>query len=342
MPVPQKKKIVATDMVVPEPIKRRVESSAGGSYSLRHIDSLDDTVKNDVEVLVMLRSASVTKALFREMPNVRLVQSMSAGVDFIDFTAVPPDVTVCSNAGAFKDPIAEHVFAMVLCFAKNLSRNHERLRRGLFESSADGLFLGNKTIGVVGAGGIGQSVARVARGFNMRTVGINTTGRPVEGFDAVWKMDRLDDLLRQADVVVISLPLTVRTRNLIDAGRLSAMKEDCILVNVARGAIIAQDALYSHLKSHPSFRAGIDVWWRYPKEGEKFSLDFPFFDLPNFLASPHNADGVPEALPLGQEHAFRNVIAYLDGGALERKVDRGDYLGLPPRTSARASKFRRV
>ncbi len=108
------------------------------------------------------------------------------------------------------------------------------------------------------------------------------------------------------------------------------MKEDSILVNVARGDIISQDALYAHLKAHPRFRAGIDVWWRYPKKGESFSLDFPFFDLPNFLASPHNADAVPEALGLGQEHAFENVIRYLDGEPLGRVIDKADYDDLHP------------
>jgi phosphoglycerate dehydrogenase-like enzyme len=330
MGVAERKRIVATDMAIPEDLARRTAAAGNGGYVVRPIAQLTDAEKKEVEVLVLFRSGMVTAELFQEMPNVKLLQSMSAGVDFIDFAAIPPRVTLCSNAGAYKDPIAEHVFGMVLYFAKNLVRNHERLRNGVFEGSTDGVFLRERTIGIVGAGGIGQSVARVARGFNMRTIGINTSGHPVENFDAVWKMDRLDDLLRQADVVVISLPLNTHTRNLIDARRLGLMKEDCILINVARGAIIAQDALYAHLKAHPRFRAGIDVWWRYPKSGEGFSQDYPFFELPNFLASPHNSDGVPEALGHGQEHAFSNVIRYLDGTPLERVVDKADYVGLRP------------
>ena len=328
----ERKKIIATDMVIPEELRRRVETAGRGRYVVQQLDELDASEKKDVDVLVLLRSARVSGALFQEMPNVRLLQSMSAGVDLIDFAVVPPQVTVCSNAGAYKEPIAEHVFAMVLYFGKHLTRNHERLRNGTLESSADGIFLQGKTIGMIGAGGIGQSVARVAKGFNMRTIGINTTGRAVENFDEVWKMDGLDDLLRQSDIVVVSLPLNIHTKRLVDAQKLSLMKEDCILVNVARGAIIDQEALYSHLKGHPRFRAGIDVWWRYPKKGEKFSLDFPFFELSNFLASPHNADGVPEAIGLGQEQAFENVIRYLDGEVPERIVDKADYLGLRPPT----------
>jgi phosphoglycerate dehydrogenase-like enzyme len=325
--VADRKKIVATDMIIPDGLVRRVADAGNGRCVVRPIDKLNDTEKKDVEVLVLLSSALVTGGLFREMPNVKLLQSMSAGVDFIDFAAIPTRVTLCSNAGAYKEPIAEHVFGMILYFGRNLVRNHERLRNGIFESSADGIFLGEKTIGIIGAGGIGQSVARVAKGFNMRTIGINTSGRPVKNFDVVWTVDRLDDLLRQSDIVVISVPLNNHTRHLIDAQKLGLTKEDCILVNVARGAVIAQDALYSRLKEHPRFRAGIDVWWKYPRKGERFSLDFPFFELPNFLASPHNADGVPEAVGHGQEYAFQNVIRYLDGEAPERIVNKADYLG---------------
>lgn len=334
--------IIATDMEVPEELTKRVEAAGEGRYSVRHIDGLGEAERGDVEVLVVMRSAGVTKEFFSELPNVKLLQSMSAGVDFIDFTAIPEGVTVCSNAGAFSEPIAEHVFGMVLYFAKNLLRNHEHLRRGLFENGADGVFLRQKTIGIIGAGGIGQAVARVAKAFRMWTIGVNTTGRPVEGFDEVWKMDGLDQLLRRADVVIVSIPLTRHTRHLIDGRRLSLMKEDCILVNIARGNIIEQEALYSHLKAHPRFRAGIDVWWRYPKKGERFSLDFPFFDLPNFLASPHNADAVPEAIGLGQEHAFANVIRYIGGGVPQRVVNRADYLGLERTSGAKPSVFRKA
>ena len=325
MSVAERKKIVATDMDVPDDLAKKVDGAGRGRYALMQLDRLNDHEKEEVEVLVLQSSPRVTTGLFEALPNLKVLQSMSAGVDFIDFSAVPAHVVVCSNGGAFGEPIAEHVFAMILYFGRNLVRNHGLVRGGTLAHPADGMFLRGKTIGIIGTGGIGQSVARAAKGFNMRTMGINTSGRPVENFDAVWGMDHLDDLLKQSDVVVIALPLNLKTRHLITAQRLGLMKEDCILVNVARGGIIAQDALYAHLKAHPRFRAGIDVWWRYPQKGESFSLDFPFFDLPNFLASPHNADAVPEALGLGQEHAFENVIRYLDGEPLGRVIDKTDY-----------------
>ena len=200
---------------------------------------------------------------------------MSAGVDFIDFSAVPAHVVVCSNGGAFGEPIAEHVFAMILYFGRNLVRNHGLVRGGTLDHPADGMFLRGKTIGIIGTGGIGQSVARAAKGFDMRTMGINTSGRPVENFDAVWGMDHLDDLLKQSDVVVIALPLNLKTRHLITAQRLGLMKEDCILVNVARGGIISQDALYAHLKAHPPVQGRHRRVVEVPTEGRELLTRLP-------------------------------------------------------------------
>jgi phosphoglycerate dehydrogenase-like enzyme len=321
------KKIIATDMDIPQDMVRRVSKSSRAGFEVRKLQTIEARRRKDVEVLLLLNNGLVGKKLFEDFPNVKLLQSMSAGVDFIDFSSIPRDVNLCSNAGAYKESIAEHVFGMILFFSKHLNRNHDRLRKGTFEVSTDGIFLAGKTIGVVGAGGIGQSVARVAKAFNMRTIGINTSGKAAPNFDAVLKMDRLDDLLKKSDFVVISLPLNIHTRNLIDAKMLRLMKEDAILVNVARGPIISQADLYTHLKAHPGFKAGIDVWWTYPKKGERFSLDFPFFELSNFLGSPHNADGVPEAIGEGKKHAFENILRFIKGEPLERVVDKANYKG---------------
>lgn len=283
--------------------------------------------RGQVEVLLIRSSDLIGQDLFKDFHNVKLLQSMSAGVDFIHVESIPASVTLCSNAGAYKEPIAEHVFAMILFFAKNLVRNHARLAKGEFDNTADATFLAGKTMGIVGAGGIGRSVARVSKAFNMRVIGVNTRGGHVPDFDEVRDMGGLGDLLRESDFVVVSIPLNVHTRGLIDAKKLAIMKNDAVLVNVARGPIISQSDLYAHLKAHPDFRAGVDVWWNYPRKGERFSQDYPFFELPNFLASPHVADGVPESTEQGQRHALENILRYARHEPLQRIIDKTDYRG---------------
>lgn len=100
--------------------------------------------------------------------------------------------------------------------------------------------------------------------------------------------------MQNSDVIVISIPLIERTKNLISRRELEIMKEDAILINVARGHIIDQKALYEHMKTHPNFKVGLDVWWDEPSISGKFKLDYNFFEFENFIGSPHNSPLVPE------------------------------------------------
>jgi len=261
------------------------------------------------------------------MTNLRFVQTLSAGIDAINFEVIPREVLVCGNVGAFSEQIAEHVFGMILCLARNIVLREEQLRRSVFDQS-QGIFLKGKTIGIIGTGGIGQAVARLAKAFGMVTTGINSSGRNVEFFDRTDNIGGLNELLSQSDIVVIAMPLTVSTMNLINASNLRLTKSNCILINVGRGRIVNEKALYDHLRANPSFKAGIDVWWKYPAPGSPFAQDFPFLDLPNFLGSPHNADAVPESDELAIENAVRNIERYLKREPLKGLAKREDYVGL--------------
>ena len=134
-------------------------------------------------------------------------------------------------------------------------------------------------------------------------------------------------MLRSADVVVVTLPLTTATRGLIGARELGWMRSDAILVNVARGAIVDEAALYRHLVENPCFSAGLDVWWDEPFPDDRLRVGHPFLELPNFLGSPHNSGIVPGWLEIGLRRAAENVRRYLLGepvvGVVRREVDAG-------------------
>lgn len=255
------------------------------------------------------------------------LQVFSAGLDHVPFGRVPAGVTVAGNAGGWAEPMAEHVLAMVLALAKRLSVEHEELRRGAFNEDLPTRELRGRTCAILGFGATGRAVAALARAFGMRVEALNTSGSTGEPVDFVGTLADLERVLRVSDVVVLTLPLTAATRGLIGARELDWMRDDAILVNVARGSIVDEAALYHHLREHPLFSAGLDVWWDEPGAGEQFGLALPLLDLPNVLGSPHNSGIVDGWFTFGLRRAAENVRRYLLGEPIAGVADPGEYGG---------------
>jgi glycerate dehydrogenase len=272
--------------------------------------------------------------LGRELPagalagaaGLRFVQLLSAGADGIDYAAFPPGLPLAGNVGAYAGPMAEHVLAMVLSLAKRLPQRHAALAAGRFEQLPS-LGLRGAVCAILGYGGIGAATARLLRAFGARIYAVNRSGRTPEGADLAATLDGLDKVLAAADVVVVCLPLTLATRDLIGARELALMKPTAILVNVARGAIVQEGPLYEHLRTHPEFGAGIDAWWDEPSGGAPFRARYPFFELPNFIGSPHNSGIVPGTLQGAARQAAENVRRYLRDEPVTGLVHREDYIG---------------
>jgi phosphoglycerate dehydrogenase-like enzyme len=323
--------IIATNVEIPQDYKAKLEDPRWNHkvVNIRRV-SLGEIDFGKVDVIIMGGGHAIDMTSgFKssDARNLKLFQTLSAGVDQFDLSAIPKGATVCSNVGAFAEPMAESVFAFILSFAKNLPSLQEELRRGEFPqwTARRGTFLKGKTIGVIGAGGIGRATAKLARAFGMRTLGIASKARDIQNFDFVGNLGDLDYLLRESDFVVISIPLTTRTRGLINRDKLNEMKPSAILVNVARGPIVVEKDLYEHLKANTEFRAGIDVWWKYPKKGEKFQPDYPFTSLSNVLATPHVSWNVPEIDLAFVASAVENVLRFLSGQELRGVVNRSEY-----------------
>jgi phosphoglycerate dehydrogenase-like enzyme len=264
---------------------------------------------------------------FAMLESAGLFQSMAAGVDQVPFDALPDRVAVASNAGAYANPMAEHVLAMALALAKRLPQNHAAMAAGEFDRQTPTQAIRGSVAGILGFGGIGQSTARLFRTLGARVHAVNTSGRTAEPVEWVGTLRDLDAVLGAADVLVVSLPLTRVTQGLIGERELSLMKADAILINVARGAIVDEDALYEHLQRNPSFSAGIDAWWQEPGSEQPFSTRRPFFELPNVLGSPHNSANTGQSLVTAGRLAAENIARYLRGESPFHLVDRSEYVG---------------
>ncbi len=248
----------------------------------------------DVDILVSLAfSRDMGKAAHR----LKLVQVPGAGVDRIDRTALPSG-TLLANAYGHETGIAEYVIGAMLFLARNFGRVDGKLRQGVWESQwAVGTpapppwgELAGKTLGILGYGRIGQAVARRALAFDMNVCAIRRTAAQASQHDqvSVGGPEALNDVLQRSDCLAVTLSLTPETRGLIGERELRQMKRSALLINVARGEIIDQAALYRALADNWIGGAAIDVWYRYPTDGNPtYPAEYPFHQLANLLMTPH-------------------------------------------------------
>jgi len=279
----------------------------------------------DIVIALSFSPKEIDPAEISLLQNVRFIQLIYAGADSIPFGLIPDDIIVASNVGAFARPIAEHVLALTLALAKKIIPKNKMLREGNFNRSGFNQEIRGGVCGIIGFGGNGREIAKTMQAVGMQIYGINRSGKTDIPIDYIGPVEDLRTVLEASHVVVVTTPLTRDTKDLIGKKELGWMKKDAIIINVGRGDVINQKGLYEHLKAHPNFRAGIDTWWSEPAGKEIFKLDYPFFDLPNIIGSPHIADHVPRSMPYATRCALENVSDFVLGNRLRGVLNRKDY-----------------
>jgi phosphoglycerate dehydrogenase-like enzyme len=233
--------------------------------------------------------------------RLKLLHLPGAGLDAVDFSKLPTSVNVC-NCFEHEIGIAEFVLGAMLEWNIGIRAMDRRLRQGSWTGSYlcgpvhQEIF--GKTIGIVGFGRIGREVARRARAFGMRVLACTRTPSTDALADRIDGIEHLHAMLRESNVVVITAPLTETTRGLFNAHTLSAMRDDALLINVSRGMLVDDAALYQALSERRIAGAVIDVWYNYPEQGQDQGprpSAQPFEKLDNIVMTPHASawtDGV--------------------------------------------------
>ncbi len=324
--------LVTTDLLDPLSTRRLSRYATVFKASKLREDKITRLLSSIDCLMIFSWPSFLTREKVRTMDRLRFVQSILAGVNHIPFELLDPRIVVASNAGAYSDEVAEHAWGLLLAAAKRIAEQHVQIRGGRgalvrHGGVASGVYiLRNKTLGILGLGGIGTAVARIARGFGMNVIAFSRNKKSAERVHVLTGNRGLSEVLRKSDAVVLALPLTRITTRIIDTRALSKMKKEGVLVNVGRGELVDEKDLFEHLTANPSFRYATDVWW-YRDGRESLVTQYPFGSLPNFVGTPHVSG--PSSLVGGRPVvlAVENTLRYLRGFRPRNVVDRSDYTG---------------
>jgi phosphoglycerate dehydrogenase-like enzyme len=298
-----------------------------------------EDIADVIGITDVLYTWNVLPQAVADAPRLRWVQLHSAGIDGVLDSPlyINSDVSFTTGSGIHAIPMAEYAMAMVLAFGHHLPRMMEDKISELWPSERWNRYLPKElhgaTIGIVGYGSIGRQIARVAAAFGMKVLAIkrdlrqpgetNTytvagTGDP-EGEipDRIYPPEALHSFLGECDFVVVTVPLTGNTKHLIDAAALKAMKQDAVLINVARGDVIDEAALIEVLRNELMRGAALDVFSQEP-----LPADSPLWTLPNVIISPHIAGLTPQYYERAAELFTENLRRFIAGEPLMNQVDR--------------------
>lgn len=253
--------------------------------------------------------------LYAKAQRLKWLQAMGAGVDWAIVPELPPGVILTRAPGVFGPWMAEYVIGWCSWVTQRVEtyREAQRQRRWLDHVLPDRLL--GKTLAIVGLGDIGRDVARAALAFGMRVLGVSRRGRLVREAERVYPVGQMARALRQADFVVILLPLTPETHGIIGADAFAAMKPTAWLVNIARGAVVNEAALLEALEQRRIAGAILDVF-----ATEPLPPHHPLWRMDNVVITPHIAGpSTPEEIaPVFND----NLARYLAGRPLRHVVDR--------------------
>lgn len=271
----------------------------------------------DIEIAV----GNFPQALLKDAPKLRWFQQWGAGADWLQKQPElqSKELIITNASGVHPVQITEHVFAMLLAFARQLPKSYaaQQEHKWLELNHKDVFELEGKTMLVVGVGAIGERIAQIASAFGMRVMGMKRHPKPINGIEKMFGPEDLHAVLGEADVVVLTLPLTSETKNFIGKRELELMKDDACLINIGRGGTIDEDALAQALSSGKFLGIGLDVF-----EEEPLAQRSPLWQFERVMVTAHYSGLSPRYDKRAFEIFFENLKRYHAKEKLMNVVDK--------------------
>ena len=247
------------------------------------------------------------KEMLSKSRNLQWLHSTSAGVDKLLFPElIKSNVLLTNSRGIHPIPIAEHVFAAILCFQRRFKEhilNQER-KQWVYKRSEE---LYGKTLCIIGVGNIGKRIAFLAKAFGCKTIGIKRSLEKIKHLDEIYSIKDLNKAIPKADYIILCLPSTSKTKNIISEPQLRLMKSSAILINIGRGSAINDEALIHALKSKQIAGAALDVF----KE-EPLPSTHPYYSLDKIIITPHHSGSTLEYDKRSVDIFCNNLRAFLN------------------------------
>lgn len=259
--------------------------------------------------VIMIANMPLKGEVIRACKNLKFINVAFTGVDHVDLAAAKEMGVKVSNASGYStQSVAELALGMMLSLLRNVPQVEERCRAGKTKDGLVGTELRGKTVGIVGAGAIGQNTGRLCKAFGCKVIAYNH--RPKQAAEGtIDEFVDLDTLTRESDIISLNCPLNDSTRGMFDFGRIAMMKKTAILINVARGPVVDSRALADALNEGRIAGAGIDVFENEPP----LDVNHPLLHTPNTIVTPHVAFASKESMALRAQIVFDSLDSFLAG-----------------------------
>lgn len=291
-----------------------------------------DEQKKQISKAEVIVGGELTEEDLRIAKNLKLFQIPFAGVDKVNLEVFKkfPKIMICNTHGN-NHAVSEHAICLLLALAKNLVNNDRDLRKGKwhgFVTKETTIQLHGKNLGIIGLGSIGLEIAKKALSFGMNIYAIKRSFQKGEKLDKKYGLtflgdhEQLEYVIEKSDFIIIAVPLTAKTENMINGNILKLMKGKFI-INIGRGNVINEKALYQNLKNGNLAGAAIDTWYQYPNKShrEVIPSKYPFHELSNIIMTPHNAGYSDRAIEENILSVYKNIVRVFYGEEPKNKVN---------------------
>lgn len=283
----------------------------------KNVDEISEEDKKDADIVIGY-SGKADQAFFEGMPNLKFIAWYAAGVNNLPLEYLAErDVLLTNASGIHAKQMSQFAFAYILDDYKQMRVSRHNQDNKVYDSKVTGRRLDGDTILILGTGNIPKEIAKLANAFEMKVIGINTTGHEVDGFDETYPLNALNEVLPKADIIINVLPETEDTYHLLKSEQFDAMKESALFINIGRGTIASEETIINALKEDKIRHAYLDVF-----EKEPLSKDSPLYELDNVSITAHITGNGKENFNEASQIFIRNFKHFLNNGdVVENKVD---------------------